>query len=231
MYNDICKGGKRMARPKRFPEKLVVGLTPEMKEFLQKEAEKDILSDLNSEMDKYQSKLKAVRDARETYNRHGRISLDQAQDILDADFKLLAAYGDEEAALESLGKAKLNEMQIQLARNAIHTINSITTEAAAVQYLAGANENLADATLDATEQALKQAVAFAKTRGDMQGAAAETILLGYQNGTQMLAQVDFSFDPSKAEKTSKNGRKYWFITPKKPVKSTTSGISHKGAIG
>ena len=172
------------------------------------EKEKDILSDLNSEMDKYQSKLKAVRDARETYNRHGRISLDQAQDILDADFKLLAAYGDEEAALESLGKAKLNEMQIQLARNAIHTINSITTEAAAVQYLAGANENLADATLDATEQALKQAVAFAKTRGDMQGAAAETILQGYQNGAQMLAQVDFSFDPSKAEKTAKNGRKY-----------------------
>jgi len=41
MYNDICKGGKRMARPKRFPEKLVVGLTPEMKEFLQKEAEKE----------------------------------------------------------------------------------------------------------------------------------------------------------------------------------------------
>ena len=196
-----------------------------------KEAEKDILSDLNSEMDKYQSKLKAVRDARETYNRHGRISLDQAQDILDADFKLLAAYGDEEAALESLGKAKLNEMQIQLARNAIHTINSITTEAAAVQYLAGANENLADATLDATEQALKQAVAFAKTRGDMQGAAAETILQGYQNGAQMLAQVDFSFDPSKAEKTAKNGRKYLSTPPKKPVKSTTSGISHKGAIG
>ncbi len=149
----------------------------------------------------------------------------------NADFKLLAAYGDEEAALESLGKAKLNEMQIQLARNAIHTINSITTEAAAVQYLAGANENLADATLDATEQALKQAVAFAKTRGDMQGAAAETILQGYQNGAQMLAQVDFSFDPSKAEKTAKNGRKYLSTPPKKPVKSTTSGISHKGAIG
>ena len=30
-----------MARPKRFSEKLVVGLTPEIKEFLQKEAEKE----------------------------------------------------------------------------------------------------------------------------------------------------------------------------------------------
>ena len=30
-----------MARPKRFSEKLVVGLTPEMKEFLQKESEKN----------------------------------------------------------------------------------------------------------------------------------------------------------------------------------------------
>ena len=29
-----------MARPKRFPEKLVVGLTPELKEFLQSEAER-----------------------------------------------------------------------------------------------------------------------------------------------------------------------------------------------
>jgi predicted HicB family RNase H-like nuclease len=30
-----------MARPKRFSEKLVVGLTPEIKEFLQEEAEKE----------------------------------------------------------------------------------------------------------------------------------------------------------------------------------------------
>ena len=30
-----------MARPKTFSEKLVVGLTPEIKEFLQKEAEKE----------------------------------------------------------------------------------------------------------------------------------------------------------------------------------------------
>lgn len=30
-----------MARPKKFSEKLVVGLTSEMKEFLQKEAEKE----------------------------------------------------------------------------------------------------------------------------------------------------------------------------------------------
>ena len=30
-----------MARPKRFTEKLVVGLTPELKEFLQNESEKE----------------------------------------------------------------------------------------------------------------------------------------------------------------------------------------------
>ena len=30
----------RMARPKRFPEKLVVGLSPELKNFLEKESEK-----------------------------------------------------------------------------------------------------------------------------------------------------------------------------------------------
>ena len=40
-YNRICKEELWMARPKRFSEKLVVGLTPEIKEFLQKEAEKE----------------------------------------------------------------------------------------------------------------------------------------------------------------------------------------------
>ena len=32
-------------------------------------------------------------------------------------------------------------------------------------------------------------------------------------------------------KIIENGRKYLSTTPKRPVKSTTSGISHKGAIG
>lgn len=40
-YNGKCKEDLWMARPKRFSEKLVVGLTPEIKEFLQKEAEKE----------------------------------------------------------------------------------------------------------------------------------------------------------------------------------------------
>ena len=40
-YNRICKEELWMARPKRFSEKLVVGLTHEIKEFLQKEAEKE----------------------------------------------------------------------------------------------------------------------------------------------------------------------------------------------
>lgn len=31
----------RVARPKRFTEKLVVGLTPELKEFLQEESEQE----------------------------------------------------------------------------------------------------------------------------------------------------------------------------------------------
>ncbi len=169
------------------------------------EKEVDIMAELNSEMDKYQSKLDAVKDARETYNKYGKITVDQAQDIVDADFKLLAAYGDEEAALESLGQAKLNEMQIQLARNAIDTINNITSEAEATEYLAGANEHLVGASLSATEAMLQQAVAAAKVRGAMQGQAADTILKGYQNGAMMIGQVDFGFKipDEKKEKDSK----------------------------
>ena len=169
--------------------------------------EVDIMAELNSEMDEYQSKLEAVKSARETYNEYGKITVDQAQDIIDADFKLLAAYGSEEEALERLGKAKLNEMQIQLARNALDTINSITSEAMATEYLAGANEHLANSSLNATEAMLQQAVAAAKLRGEMQGQAAQTILKGYQNGAMMLGQVDFGFNLQEAEKAKKEQEK------------------------
>ena len=126
--------------------------------------EVDIMAELNSEMDEYQSKLEAVKSARETYNEYGKITVDQAQDIIDADFRLLEAYGSEEEALERLGKAKLNEMQIQLARNALDTINSITSEAMAADYLAGANENLAKSYESVTEAMLKNAAAEAERR-------------------------------------------------------------------
>lgn len=172
-----------------------------------KEKEVDVMAELIKEMGVYQDKLKAVQDARETYDEYGKISVDQAKDIVDADFKLLAAYGSEEDALEDLGRAKLNEMQIQLARNAIDTISRITSEAEATQYLAGANEHLVGSSLDATEAMLQQAVAAAKLRGELQGQAADTILKGYQNGAMMLGQVDFKFDPSEAEKAKKDAEK------------------------
>ena len=173
----------------------------------QTEKEVDIMKELNSEMDEYQSKLEAVQKARETYNEYGKITVDQAQDIIDADFRLLEAYGSEEEALERLGRAKLNEMQIQLARNALDTINSITSEAMAADYLAGANENLAKSYESVTEAMLNNAVAHAKERGILQGQAAETILKGYQNGVTMLGQVDFGFNLEEAENAKKEQEK------------------------
>ena len=169
--------------------------------------EVDIMAELNSEMDEYQSKLEAVKSARETYNEYGKITVDQAQDIIDADFRLLEAYGSEEEALERLGKAKLNEMQIQLARNALDTINSITSEAMAADYLAGANENLAKSYESVTEAMLKNAAAEAERRGVLQGQAAQTILKGYQNGAMMLGQVDFGFNLQEAENAKKEQEK------------------------
>lgn len=169
--------------------------------------ETDHMSALNSELEKYRSKLKAVQEARETYNQYGKITVDQAKNILDADFKLLAAYENEEAALENLGQAKLNEMQIQLARNAVDTINQITSEAQATEYLAGVNEHLAGSSLSATEAMLQHAVAAAKLRGTMQGQAADTILKGYQNGAMMLSQVDFGFQIPQSTGTADTKQK------------------------
>ena len=165
--------------------------------------ETDALSGLNSGMDKLQSAYKSLCDIRDTYNRNGKITADQYQELTNTGFLFLSQLADENGqlglnagAFERLSQAKLQEMQIQMARNAADTISGLKTEAAAVEYLTYANEQLRDAALGAAEAQLAAAVADAEKRGGRQAEAARQIYQGYQTAKQMAAKVDFSFTPA-----------------------------------
>ncbi len=171
--------------------------------------ETDALSGLNSEMDKLQSSYKSLCDIRDTYNQSGKITVDQYQELTNMGFTFLSQLVDENgqlglnaSAFERLSQAKLEEMQIQMARNAADTINGLKTEAAAVEYLTYANEQLRDAALGAAEAQLAAAVEGAEKRGGKQAEAAKQIYQGYQAAKQMAGKVDFSFTPASSPAAS-----------------------------
>ena len=117
-----------------------------------------LLSPEDKRIREIQKGYEAVKDARDTYNKYGKITVDQAQELIDTDLRLLAKMEEEESAYHTLANAKLEEMKVQLARNAIDTLNSLKTEADAVEYLAMANVNLRNQTLSANEALLQQTV-------------------------------------------------------------------------
>ena len=157
------------------------------------EQELDLLSDLNSELDELQSSYDSLKEVKDTYNKHGKITADQAQELINTDLRLLALMGEEENAYTSLADAKLEEMKVQLARNALNTLNSLQTEADAVEYLAMANVNLRDQTLSANQALLQQAVLQKQGMGGAMSDAATTIWQGYQNAVSMIDSTDFGF--------------------------------------
>lgn len=172
--------------------------------------EVDVMAELNSEMDKLQSAYESLCDIRDTYNQYGKITVDQYQQLTDMGFNFLANLVDENgelglnaSAFEKLSQAKIQEMQIQMARNAIDTINGLKSETEAVEYLTYANENLRDAALSATEALLYQAQAAAHLRGEQQGLAADQIVQGYEASKLLASKVDFTFKPDTKEKTEK----------------------------
>ena len=170
--------------------------------------ETDVMSELNSQMDKLQSSYKSLCDIRDTYNKSGKITIDQYQELTDMGFNFLANLVDENGelglnanAFEQLAGAKLQEMQIQMARNAIDTINGIQSETEATEYLTYANENLRSAALSSTEALLYQAQAAAQLRGEQQGLAADRIVQGYEAAKMLAGKAEFSFDASDMKET------------------------------
>lgn len=172
------------------------------------EEEADAMSDLSSELDELQDAYSKLLSIQEEYNTNGKISVDSAQELMQMDFRYLAMLQTEggalklnEQAFQSVAQAKLNEMKITMMRNALNTMQSITTEAQAEAYLAMCTGEANMATAEATAL---QAALQAQMQGTT-GAIAEAynvIYSGLQNAMALLgenfANVDFSTLSSSA---------------------------------
>lgn len=172
------------------------------------EEEADAMSDLSSELDELQDAYSKLLSIQEEYNTNGKISVDSAQELMQMDFRYLAMLQTEggalklnEQAFQSVAQAKLNEMKITMIRNALNTMQSITTEAQAEAYLAMCTGEANMATAEATAL---QAALQAQMQGTT-GAIAEAynvIYSGLQNAMALLgenfANVDFSTLSSSA---------------------------------
>ena len=183
------------------------------------EEETDILAELSKQLDEIQAAYKSLNEIVEAYNANGKLTVDQAQALINTDFRYLALLTDQngqlklnEQGFQDLAKAKIQEMQIQLARNAIDTINSFEDEAKAVDYLTYAYEGLKGAALDATEAQLQAAVAAAKARGAAQGSAklgeaAERVYEGYLATKKAIGNTDFSKESLSGDTKDKDKEK------------------------
>lgn len=180
------------------------------------EAEKDIqtgltqlfeqvVSDLNSDLDNLQSAFSSIADAIDEYNQSGALSIDTVQSLLQLEPKYLSMLFDETGALkldkeayEKLARAKMEEMKVGLAMQMADTINNLTTEAQAVQYLTSVNRELIGTNLSLAESYLEAAVAAAKLRSEQTGIAAfgeaaEMAKQVYENQKTLIDMTDYSF--------------------------------------
>lgn len=160
------------------------------------------LQKLSSELDDIQSAWKKLDDIQKSYAETGKITVDQAQELINTDYRYLAMLNMEgdamtvnQAAFETLTEAKLNEMKITLIRNAIDLVNTFKDEAVAAEYVANSYLNMGSAAAQATAQvqALQAAVAGLQATGSAtQAQAAGLVMQGTMNALSMLNHVDMS---------------------------------------
>lgn len=187
---------------KTFSENLYDNFTEKQLEAIEKlteEIEKH-KSQLSSELGDIKSAYDDLKEIRDTYNKYGKISVDQYQSLCDMGFEYLALLSDESGALsldedafQRLTDAKIQQIQVDMALQAADLIKNIQTEEQAVQYLAASYENLASNALSAAEQMLYAAQANAQLMygaDSLQAKAANTIVKGYENSKLLAGNID-----------------------------------------
>lgn len=202
-------------------------------------------SQLSSELGDIKSAYDDLIGIRDTYNEHGKISVDQYQSLCDMGFEYLALLSDESGALsldedafQRLTDAKIQQIQVDMALQAVDLINNIQTEQQAVQYLASSYENLAANALGAAEQMLYAAQANAQLMygaDSMQAQAANTIVKGYENSKLAAGVVDIKmqsgggYEKPKEDKEEKQQEKTfdWIETLLEKISAKTGKIIDK----
>lgn len=148
-------------------------------------------SQLSSELGEIKSAYDSLIEIRDTYNKYGKISVNQYQSLCDMGFQYLALLSNENGALsldenafQRLTDAKIRQIQVDMALQATDLIKNIQTEEQAVQYLASSYDSLANSALGAAEKMLYAAKANAELlygANSLQAQAAATIVKGYEN--------------------------------------------------
>lgn len=199
----------------------------------------DIFSEVNSQLDGLQSACETVRDAAAEYSENGSLSIDTMQKLIALEPQYMAMLFDESGQLqlnaeayERLAKTKLEELKIDLAGQALNTINSLQSEAQAVEMLTGKYAELRDTGAGAIEQQLQDAVAEAYGRGEQQGKAAEMVLQAYVNQKKVLDAADLSSLSITAEQKDSDADRFlktfdWIGTLLKKISDSASKLIDK----
>lgn len=160
---------------------------------------KDALSEVNSELDDLQDNFSKLKKIQESYNKNGKISIDQAQELSQMDFRYLATLKLEgnqlninEDHYKSLAQAKMQELKISMMRKAIDLANSLKTEADAVAWLNQQNATLALTDAAVTEAEYAKAMSMLQAAGGARAEAAAMIQLAIANAMSMMEHVDYS---------------------------------------
>ena len=126
----------------------------------------------NNAVDEIQSAYSSVSAAVEDYNSTGSISVDNLQQLLAINPQYLQMLDMENGKLsineqlyQSLIDSKLDELKLTAIRNTTSLIDSFTSEAVAVSYLAEQHRDLANSEMEAAYAALSVSYATAQSKG------------------------------------------------------------------
>ena len=199
-------------------------------------------SQLSSELGDIKSAYDSLIEVRDTYNKHGKISVDQYQSLCDMGFEYLALLSDESGALsldedafQRLTDAKIQQIQVDMALQAADLIKNIQTEEQAVRYLADAYDNAAASALGMAENMLYTAKANAELIygiDSVQAQAAANIVKGYENSKLLAGNIDIKMQSGGGYKEEKEEKKFlktfdWIGTLLEKISNKTSKLIDK----
>ena len=172
----------------------------------------DKMSDLSSELNKLESDYKALQEICETYNETGGITLEQAQQLADMDFRSLAAVSFDEAgaaqldatAMEQLNKSKIEQLKIQMALKALDLISTFSNEATAAAYLAS---RLGDAAVNGKNLAdvMMALNGMTFSVGSAGEEAKNMVMEGLTNAFRLMDNITFEVEGGGGEGGSGGG--------------------------
>lgn len=155
---------------------------------------------LTEEIDNVQSSFDTIKGVITDYNTTGVLSIDNMQKLLALDSEYIKTLFDEngnlvlnEQAYQDLAKAKLENIKMDMLKNAIDNIKKITDEASAQEYLSQKINDTTEATEGYTEAILRTYVANGVTQGGKVKEAVEDIYETYLQYTTLVENTDTTF--------------------------------------